>query len=367
MLEINHIRKRPGMYIVTLGNGSHESHGIYNLLKIVFFSLVRQFRAGITDEIAITIQDDRSVTICYPSTDIEYIEIIEALSCSYEIVTENGFTRLSFTPDETIFEEFSFREHIVFHLLRSYCHANRGLIIRYDGTKLAAPDGLLDLAMEKMSSPNGYLYPVINLQGKGFEIAFTHNKYSEAETYYSFVNGIKTEGGSHLEALKEAVVRIIAETFPENDFTTEDILKGIFLTISVDIVEPVFSQSCRGVLVSSRVSPDGPELTDFIYESISAELSAYFEANPETVKQLQACISRSKGNRLQLEKYLSITPQELVDIWNDTEHPSSIGTRWLIIDAFLAKGIKTISIQRSGAHLNGSRISYDEENNRIQC
>ena len=367
MLDLNHIRKRPSMYIGTLGNGSHESHGIYNLLKIVFYSLVRQFRAGITDEIAISIQDDRSVTICYPSTDIEYIEIIEALSSSYEIATENGCTRMSFTPDETFFEEFSFCEHIVFHLLRSYCHANRGLAIRYDGIKMAAPDGLLNLAMEKMSSPNEYLYPVIHFLGKGFEIAFTHNRYSEAETYYSFVNGIKTEGGSHLEALKEAVVGIIAETFPENDFTTEDILKGIFLTISVDIVEPVFSQSCRGVLVSSRVSPDGPELTDFIYESISAELSAYFEANPETVKQLQACISRSKGNRLQLEKYLSMTPQELVDIWNDTEHPSSIGTRWLIIDAFLAKGLKTISIQRSRAHLNGSRISYDEENNRIQC
>ena len=367
MLEINHIRKRPGMYIGTLGNGSHESHGIYNLLKIVFYSLVRQFRAGITDEIAISIQDDRSVTICYPNTDIEYIEIIEALSSSYEIVAENGRTHLSFTPDETIFEEFSFCEHIVFHLLRSYCHANRGLVIRYDGIKMAAPNGLLNLAMEKMSSPNEFLYPVIHLQGKGFEIAFTHNRYSEAETYYSFVNGIKTEGGSHLEALKKALGRIIAKTFPESDFTSEDILKSIFLTISVDIAEPVFSQSSRGVLVSSRISPDGPELKDFVYESISSELSAYFKANPDTVKQLHAHISHSKENRLQLEKYLSMTPYELVDIWNDTEDPASIATKWLIIDAFIAKGIKTISIQRSRAHLNGSRISYDEENNRINC
>ena len=104
MLDLDHIRKRPGMYIGTLGDGSHESHGIYNLLKIVFYSLVRQFRAGITDEIVISIQDDRSVTISYPSTDIEYIEIIEALSSSYEIVAKNGYSRMSFTPDETTFE-----------------------------------------------------------------------------------------------------------------------------------------------------------------------------------------------------------------------------------------------------------------------
>ena len=171
---INHIRKRPGMYIGTLGNGSHESDGIYNLLKIVFYSLVRQFRSGITDEIAITIQDDRSVTICYPSTDIEYIEIIEALSSSYEIVAENRFTRLSFTPDETIFEGFSFREHIVSDILKSYCYATKGLAIRYNDTTVYAPNGLADLINDELG--NNILYPIIHLRFRDRNIFHKQDK-----------------------------------------------------------------------------------------------------------------------------------------------------------------------------------------------
>ena len=52
-----HIRKRPGMYIGRLGSGANEQDGIYNLLKIVFYSLIRQFREGISDELTISIHD----------------------------------------------------------------------------------------------------------------------------------------------------------------------------------------------------------------------------------------------------------------------------------------------------------------------
>ncbi len=284
MLEINHIRKRPGMYIGTLGNGSHESHGIYNLLKIVFYSLVRQFRAGITDEIAITIQDDRSVTICYPSTNIEYIEIVEALSSSYEIVAENGRTRLSFTPDETIFEGFSFREYIVSDILNSYCYANRGLTLRFNDTNISAPNGLADLINDELG--NNIFYPVIHLSGSGIEISFTNRTKARETTYHSFVNGVKTEGGTHFNALKDALVKVIGQVFWDVDICPSQILDGLFAAISIDIVDPVYGQANPGSLASIKVSPEGPDIHDFVYEFLSTELPLYFKENPKTQWQL---------------------------------------------------------------------------------
>ena len=284
MLDLNHIRKRPGMYIGTLGNGCHESHGIYNLLKIVFYSLVRQFRSGIADEISITIQDNKSVTICYPSTDIEYIEIIEALSSSYEIVTENGCTCLSFTPDETIFEEFSFRENIVSDILKSYCYANKGLAIRYNDTDISAPNGLAGLINDELG--NNVLYPIINLSGAGIEISFTNRTKARETTYHSFVNGVMTEGGTHVNALKDALVKVIGQIFGDVDICPSQILDGLSAAISIDIVDPVYGQANPGSLASIKVSPEGPEILDFVYEFLSTELPLYLKQNPETQWQL---------------------------------------------------------------------------------
>ena len=102
--RIEHIRKRPGMYIGRLGHGANEQDGIYNLLKIIFYSLINQFREGVSDEITVDVLDDKKVRISYPPTDIRYIEIVQALSSSFDIADVGGRTILSFTPDEAIFD-----------------------------------------------------------------------------------------------------------------------------------------------------------------------------------------------------------------------------------------------------------------------
>lgn len=249
MLEIDHISKRPYMYIGTLGDGNHESHGIYNLLRIVLNSSICQFRAGIIDEIVIMIRDDSSVTICYPNTGVEYIEIIEALSSSYEIKTENGRMCMPFTSDETIFERFSFRNDIVFHLLKSYCYANKGLVIRYDGTVISAPNGLTDILNEDMKDDT--LYPIIHLSGPGIEIPFTNRAKISETIYYSFVNGIMTEGGTHVNALKDALAKVIGNILYDMDICPSQILEGLSAAISIDIVDPVYGQANPHSLASS--------------------------------------------------------------------------------------------------------------------
>lgn len=361
-----HIRKRPGMYIGRLGSGANEQDGIYNLLKIVFYSLIRQFREGISDELTISIHDGRNVKISYPSTEIGYMEIVQALSSSFEIADDGDRAILSFTPDEAIFDYYQYQEHIVFHLLRSYCHANKGLVIIYDGTKLTAHNGMLDLLKEKMSYENEYCYPVIHLKGNDIEVALTH-EMSDIEYYHSFVNGVKTVGGTHLTAFKSAFARIISELYADSDFMEEDILKGISAAISIDITEPLYEQANYGVLASTKVSPDGQDIKDAVYDFMNSTLTGYLNTNPEVVQQLLERISKSRDYRLQLQKYISLSPEELVDIWNETIISGTTGTLWKIVEAFLAKKIRTIEIQRSRAIFERLRISYDKENNIIHC
>lgn len=282
--RIEHIRKRPGMYIGRLGSGANEYDGIYNLLKIVFYSLIRQSREGISDELTINIQDGRNVKISYPPTKIGYIEIVQALSSSFEIAGDGDRAILSFTPDETIFEGFSYRQSIVSDILKSYCYANQGLTIKYNGKDLSAPNGLADLINDELSDT--LLYPVIHLSGSGIEIVFSNRAKTNDTTYHSFVNGIKTEGGTHVNALKDALVKVIENIFYDVDICPSEILEGLSAAISIDVDDPVYGQANPGILASVKLSPVNPDIKEFVYTFMSKKLTQYLEQNPQVKSQL---------------------------------------------------------------------------------
>lgn len=291
MLNINHIRKRYCMYISTPGDGTCEFDGLYTLLRLVLNPLVHRFRAGFTDEIAITIKDDRSVTICYPSTEIKNIEIIEALSSSYEIEKDNRSTYLSFTPDDSLFKGFSYRQSIVSDILKSYCCANKGMIIKYNGKDFFSSNGLADLINDELR--DDLQYPVIRLMGPGIEISFSNRAKASDAVYYSFVNGIKTDGGTHVNALKNSLVKVIENITCDVDICPSQILEGLYAAISIDIVDPVYWDSRPRSLASANVSPDGPAIRDFVYDFLSTELPLYFKKNPESLMQLMSHFSEN--------------------------------------------------------------------------
>lgn len=277
--QIEHIRKRPGMYIGHLGSGANEWDGIYNLLRIVFHSLIRQFREGISDELTINIQNGKDVQISYPSADIGYVEIIQALSSSFEIADGGGRTILSFTQDTAIFEGFSYHQSIVSDLLKSYCYANQGLTIKYDGKDLSAPNGLADLINDERSDT--LQYPVIHLSGSDIKVAFTNRAKTSNAIYHSFVNGIKTEGGTHVNALKDALVKVIRNIFYDVDICPSEILDGLSAAISIDIADPIYEQANPGNLATFKLSPEGPDIREFVCSFLSDELSLYLKQHPE--------------------------------------------------------------------------------------
>src|SRR5690606_31218543 len=140
-------------------------------------------------------------------------------------------------------------------MLKNYCYLNKGLTIIYNGEKFVSENGLKDLLQETISEED-MIYPIIHLSGNDIEIAVTHSKTQYSEEYYSFVNGQNTtQGGTHLTAFKEAIVRTVKEFYNKN-FEASDIRKSIVSAISLKVEEPVFESQTKTKLGSTDMGPD---------------------------------------------------------------------------------------------------------------
>jgi topoisomerase-4 subunit B len=79
------------------------------------------------------------------------------------------------------------------------------------------------------------------LKDNDIEVAITHTDKSQTETYFSFVNGQNTtQGGTHLNAFREAYVKTIREFFNKN-FDASDVRKSIVAAVSINVEEPVLN------------------------------------------------------------------------------------------------------------------------------
>ena len=345
-----HIRRRPGMYIGKLGDGTHADDGIYVLLKEVLDNAIDEYMMGYGKQIVIDI-DEASVTVrdhgrgipldkvkdvsSKMNTGAKYdskafkksvglngvgIKAVNALStefyiCSYRdgrcksllynqgnVVTdfpeeptseENG-TLVRFVPDETIFKGYKYKDDFIESLLKNYVYLNSGLTILFNGRRFHSKNGLVDLLNEKMTAEP--LYPIIHLKGDDIEVVITHiNQYGEE--YYSFVNGQHTtQGGTHLTAFREAASRTIKEFYNKN-FDYSDIRNGIVAAVSIKVEEPVFESQTKTKLGSRDIGPEGPSVSKFIGDFLKKELDNYLHKNAETADALLKKILESEKER----------------------------------------------------------------------
>ena len=206
---------------------------------------------------------------------------------------ENG-VEVIFQPDETMFGNYYFISEYVDTMLKNYVYLNTGLVINFNGNKFLSKNGLVDLLNENMSKEG--LYPIIHLTGDDIEIAFTHG-LQYGEDYYSFVNGQNTtQGGTHLLAFREAIVKTIRD-FYKKDFDPSDIRSSIIAAISIKVVEPIFESQTKTKLGSKDMYPDGPSVRNFIMEFIKKHLDDYLHKNPETARIILKNIQDSEKER----------------------------------------------------------------------
>lgn len=345
-----HIRRRSGMYIGKLGDGSNSDDGIYVLLKEVLDNSIDEYMMGYGKNIDVTIENGvvsvrdygRGIPLgkvidvaSKMNTGAKYdskafkksvglngvgIKAVNALSSSFVIqcfrdgeskkvifsrgdieeddpiipVNDKNGTFVQFVPDDTIFKNYNYKDEYVENLLKNYVFLNSGLTIHFNGKRFNSRNGLVDLLNENMTTEA--LYPIIQLKDEDIEVAITHgNQYGEE--YYSFVNGQHTtQGGTHLSAFKETVSRVIKEYYNKN-FEYADIRNGIVAAISIKVEEPIFESQTKTKLGSKDMGPEGPTIAKFIGDFIKKELDNFLHRNAETSEILLKKILESEKER----------------------------------------------------------------------
>ncbi len=206
----------------------------------------------------------------------------------------NNGTSVVFRPDDTIFKNYHYINDYVSSMMKNYTFLNSGLVIEFNGEKFFSKNGLLDLLNEYMDSEP--LYPVIHLKGEDIEVAITHgNQYGE--DYYSFVNGQHTtQGGTHLVAFREAIVKTIRD-FYKKDFDASDIRASIIAAVSIKVEEPVFESQTKTKLGSRDIGPEGPSVRNFVANFVQKELDNYLHKNQDVAEVLLRRIQESERER----------------------------------------------------------------------
>ena len=358
---VEHIRRRPGMYIGRLGDGSHAEDGIYVLLKESIDNSIDEFNEGYGKRIEIDIVDGATAAVRDYGRGIPLGSLVDAVSklntgAKYDTAVftasvgmngvglkavnalssrfvarsyrdgkmreavfaygklvsdtesateeENG-TYIYFQPDVELFQNYRFHSEFVENMLRNYTYLNTGLVIFHNGRRIISRNGLEDLLNDNMTAPG--LYPIIHLKGEGIDIAFTHTA-QYGEEYYSFVNGQHTtQGGTHQSAFKEHIARTIKEHFGKN-FDVQDVRNGLVAAIAIRVIEPMFESQTKIKLGSLTMAPDkdrngqpfplsGVSVNKFIGDFIKENVDNYLHKNTDVAEVLQQKIQESEKER----------------------------------------------------------------------
>nr|WP_322625576.1 DNA topoisomerase IV subunit B [uncultured Flavobacterium sp.] len=406
-----HIRIRPGMYIGKLGDGSSPDDGIYILLKEVLDNSIDEFVMGMGKTIEVTIRD-KTVTIRDYGRGIPLGKVVDvvskmntggkydskafkksvglngvgtkavnALSVFFRVesvrdnqlkaaefsaglltseeeiieTTRRRGTKVQFIADDTIFKNYKYRNEYVVKMLKNYCYLNTGLTIIYNGEKYYSDNGLKDLLSENIQEEDR-IYDIIHLKDTDIEIALTHSKTQYSEEYYSFVNGQNTtQGGTHLAAFREALVRTIKEFYNKN-FEAADIRKSIVSAISVKVEEPVFESQTKTKLGSTDMGPNQPTVRTFVNDFVKNKLDNFLHRNTEVAEALLKKILQAERERKELSgirklardraKKASLHNKKLRDCrvhLTDAKNPRSLESTLFITEGDSASGSITKS------------------------
>ena len=349
---LEHVRLRPGMYIGKLGDGSSADDGIYVLLKEVLDNSIDEFIMGAGKTIDVKISDNKvevrdygrgiplgkvvdvvskmntggkydsrafkksiglngvgtkAVNALSSYFKVESVRDNQTKSASFErgIIKEESpieesqkrrGTSVAFIPDDTIFKNFKFRNEYVVRMLKNYVYLNPGLTINYNGEKYYSENGLKDLLTEN-NNEEDFLYPIIHLKGEDIEIAISHSKTQYSEEYYSFVNGQNTtQGGTHLNAFKEAYVKTIRDFYKKN-FDPSDVRKSIIAGLSIKVMEPVFESQTKTKLGSTEMGEGMPSVRTYINDFVTRHLDDYLHKNNEVADAILRKIMEAQRER----------------------------------------------------------------------
>lgn len=344
-----HIRRRSGMYIGKLGDGSSPDDGIYVLIKEVIDNSIDEFIMGYGKQIRITLEDNvvtvrdfgRGIplgkvvdAVSKMNTGAKYgsdafnksvglngvgTKAVNATSSSFYVqsfrdgksayasfsqgnlldkgeceTSEKNGTLTRYTADARLYENYQYNLDFIETMLKNYAYLNVGLSIFFNGVEYKSRNGLLDLINDMMSEEP--LYPVIHFTGEDIEVAITHGS-ENGENISSFVNGQNTiHGGTHLAAYREAVAKTVKDFF-KKDFDPKDVRQSIVGAISIKVHEPKFSNQTKTYFDSKDIKEKNTTVRNFIVDFIAEHLDNYLHKNPAVADAMLKKILESEKER----------------------------------------------------------------------
>jgi len=345
---LEHIRKRPGMYIGRLGNGTNLDDGIYILLKEIIDNSIDEFIMGFGNKVIVRVKDKNvsvrdygrgiplgKVVDCVSvintgakySSDVFQFSVglngvgtkaVNALSSQFTVTAfrdgnyasatfskgvlvsestgkapEEDGTMVSFTPDSDLFGEYAYNEDFLVTRIWSYAYLNTGLSINFNNKVFKSAHGLLDLLDKEVG--NEGLYANIHHQSKQLEFAFTHVVGSYGENYFSYVNGQHTtDGGTHQGAFKEGILKGINEFFKKN-WAPQDVRDGIIGAIAIKVQDPVFESQTKNKLSNT-------EIRSWIVAEVKDAIVDFLLKNSEEAAKLNEKIINNETLRKELNE-----------------------------------------------------------------
>jgi len=347
-----HIRMRPGMYIGKLGDGASPDDGIYILIKEVLDNSIDEYVMGAGKTIEVSVKEE-TVTVRDYGRGIPLGKVVDvvskmntggkydskafkksvglngvgtkavnALSSYFRVQSfrdnltavaefsagnitleekpaesaQRKGTKVTFIPDKEIFSKFKYRNEYIVKMMKNYVYLNTGLTIIFNGEKYFSENGLKDLLDENIDEESK-LFPIIHLKGDDIEVAITYSKAQYSEEYHSFVNGQHTtQGGTHQNAFREAIVRTIREYFGKN-YEASDVRKSIVSAVSVKVMEPIFESQTKTKLGSTEMGDGLPTVRTYITDFVKTKLDNYLHKNPNVAEKIQKKILQAEKER----------------------------------------------------------------------
>ena len=205
---------------------------------------------------------------------------------------EHG-TKVSFWPDNEIFQEVDMHFDTLSARLRELAFLNKGIKIiiedernnqkhefQYEGGIVS----FVEFLNENKKSLSDTIYFNKIKDEVDVEIAIQYND-SYSENLYTFVNNINTiEGGTHLSGFKTALTRVF-NTYAHKNFkdsgklSNDDCREGLTCVISVKVPEPQFEGQTKTKLGNSKVK-------GIVDSVVTEKLSTFFEENPRIAKNI---------------------------------------------------------------------------------
>ena len=212
--------------------------------------------------------------------------------------TKKRGTKITFKPDDQVFETTEFSFDVLSQRLRELAFLNKGLAITLTDQRkekekqqvFCYKGGIVSFVEHLNEAKTPLHKPIVVEVEKSdmvLDVALQYND-SYAENLFSFANNINTrEGGTHLVGFKAALTRTINQYASSNDLlkketeslSGEDVREGLTAVISVKLRNPQFEGQTKAKLGNSEVK-------GLVEAAVNEALGSYFEENPPVARKI---------------------------------------------------------------------------------